>query len=424
MQLDLGAGLFGPVRRSGTPATAGALSIAVLPFAVLGHADELLADALTEDLITDLSRIAGVLVIGRSTMFTYRRTTSDARTVGRELGARYVVTGSLRDDGNRISTNVELVDSANGVLQWADRFEHAAGNWMLAAASISGRIARSLNLGLMEAGSRWPAHLLPAETRALSLAMRGWVDLFSKPQTPATNRTAEQSLLQASELDPGLALAWTGLAYATYRAASFGWGTGSLEEGCRAAVALARKAIALDHRTADAHYAMGQALNALDELERAQVAHETCIALNPSHAPAYAGLGQVRMFVGHPEETGDHCLRAFALSPREPLRAVWHRTKGLADLMLGDPASALHEAEAAIALNPDYPSAYVLLAAAAMPLGDTVRAGQAVERLRAVPRFSTVEAVRRYHARPRRARFSALLERMLEDLRAAGMRAK
>lgn len=280
---------------------------------------------------------------------------------------------------------------------------------------------RSLNLELMAVASRGHPHTGGYGSHALALAMRGWVELFNKPQTAESNRSASRWLNEALAIDAKLALGWTGLAYAAYRAASFGWDERSLVDGYRHAVELAERAIDLDPRAAEAYYAVGQSLNGLDELERAQAAHETCIALNPSHAPAYAALGQTRMFLGHPEETAVLCDRAFLFSPREPLRAIWHRSKGLAALFLDDPASAVASAQAAIALNAKYPSAYVVLAAAAMRLGQRALAESAVATLKTMPRFGTVAEVRAYQARPRRERFSRMLEALLADLHAAGL---
>jgi tetratricopeptide (TPR) repeat protein len=216
-------------------------------------------------------------------------------------------------------------------------------------------------------------------------------------------------------------MGWTGLAYVTYRAASFEWGKGVMEEGFSQAVDYAQRAIDIDPRAADAYYAMGQSLNAIDELERAQAAHEKCIELNPSHAPAYGALAQIRMFLGYPEETAGLCAPAFRLSPREPLRAIWLRTRALAALFLGDAAAAAADGQAAIAINPEYPSAYVVLAAALVKMSHDTAAAATVARLAAYHSHGTIAAVRRTHARSRRARYTVFLESMLRDLRKVGL---
>lgn len=419
----LGYGLFGPVVATLPKPALPRLSIAVLPFVVLGGNpdDHYLADGITDDLITCLSRIAGTMVIGRATMFTYRGRLVDARQVGQDLNVRHLVSGTVRRGGAGIQINVELVDAETGVQDWAEKIQHPSRDWQTVSDIVSGRIARALNLELMQAGSRAAKPGTRLAPQAAELAMRGWVELFSKPQTRDSNDTAQRWLDEALAIDRDLALAWTGLAYATYRAASFGWADYSLHDGMRQAVELAQRAIELDPRAADAFYAMGQSLNSLDELERAQAAHEACIALNASHAPAYGALGQVRMFLGHPEETATLCARAFQLSPREPLRAIWYRSQGLAALFLGDAEAAAADARAAIAINPKYPSAYVLLAAAECRLGRQSTVAEVLAQLPDAADYRTLADVRRTHARPRCARYSAFLEDMLSDLRKAGL---
>jgi TolB-like protein len=418
---SLGHGLFGPMATGFSPARGRSPSVAVLPFVTLAGADTVIADGITDDLITHLSRLSQIRVIGRSTMFTYKDQSPDARRLGRELDIDHVVAGTVRSGAQRIVVNVELVDARDGIQQWAERITDDEADWLNAVDIISRRIARSLNLELMDVASRAVRDRSGDASHAMSLAMRGWVELFSKPQTAESNRAASGWLNEALAIDAGLALAWTGLAYAAYRAASFGWDERTLADGFWHAVELAERAIDLDPRAADAYYAMGQSLNGLDELERAQAAHEACIALNPSHAPAYAALGQTRMFLGHPEETRALCDRAFLFSPREPLRAIWHRSKGLAALFLDDPVSAVADAQAAIAMNAKYPSAYVVLAVGAMRLGQRALAESAVATLRSMPRFRTIAEVRAFHARPRRERYSRMLEALLADLNAAGM---
>lgn len=418
---SLGQGLFGPVGTAFSQAPERFPSVAVLPFVTLAGADTVIADGITDDLITHLSRLSQIRVIGRSTMFTYKGKAPDARTIGRELDVDHVVAGTVRLGSERLVVNVELVDGRNGVQQWAERIAADEADWFTAVDIVSRRIARSLNLELMDVASRAVRERSGYGSHAMSLAMRGWVELFNKPQTAESNRSASRWLNEALAIDSKLALAWTGLAYAAYRAASFGWDERSLTDGYWHAVELAERAIDLDPRAADAYYAMGQSLNGLDELERAQAAHEACIALNPSHAPAYAALGQTRMFLGYPEETRALCDRAFLFSPREPLRAIWHRSMGLAALFLDDPLTAVADAQAAIAMNAKYPSAYVVLAVAAMRLGQRALAESAVATLRTMPRFRTNSEVRAFHERPRRERYSRMLEALLADLNAAGM---
>jgi TolB-like protein len=420
----LGYGLLGPVAPVADEAAWPAFSIAVLPFIVIGANpdDHYLADGITDDLLTCLSHIQGTRVIGRSSMFTYRGRLLDPREVGRDLNVRYVVAGTVRRGSTGNLVNVELVDTATGLQDWAEKIEYEASDWQTVSDVVSRRIARALNLELMDFGSRSvAARTHRAAPQAGELAMRGWVELFNKPQTRETNDSAQRWLKKALALDRDLALAWTGLAYATYRAASFGWAGYSLTDGLCEAVEFAERAIELEPRTADAYYAKGQALNGLGKVEEAQAAHKMCIALNASHAPAYGALGQVRLFLGYPEETAPLCAHALMLSPREPLRAIWLRSRGLAALFLGDAEAAAADARAAIAINSKYPTAYVLLAAAEYRLGRRSTVAEILAKLPDASEYRTVADVRRTHARPGYERYSAFLEEMLTDLRRAGL---
>lgn len=419
----VGYGLFGPVIASFYQPDPTWFSIAVMPFTVLGANpdDQYFADGITDDLITSLSQIAGTFVIGRSTMFTYRGRNVDPREVGRDLNVRHVVAGSIRCGPDYFQLNVELVDPATGAQDWAEKIEHRALEWQTASGIVASRIARALNLELMKVGSRGAGLFAGQLPQAAEVAMRGWVELFNKPQTQETNDTAERWLSEAIAADSSLALAWTGLAYVNYRGATFGWINDSMHDGLRRAVEYAQRAIGIDAGTADAHYVMGQSMNGLDDLENAQAAHQTCIELNASHAPAYAALGQVRMFLGYPEETAAFCARAFALSPHEPLRAIWLRSRGLAALFLGDALAASDDAYAAININPSYASAYVLLAAAQVRLGRPTVAAEALAKLPAISGYRTLGDVKHALARPRHERYSKFLEEMLNNLRDAGL---
>jgi adenylate cyclase len=421
--LDFGFGLFGPSLGEKPEPAAPKLSVAVLPLASMrtNAEDQALADGITEDVIDGLSRISDAVVIGRSTMFTYKGRQVDPRKVGRELNVRHVLEGTLRRTHENLRIDLQLVEAATGAQVWSERIDQPAANWQALSDTVAGRIARTLNLELMYASSRWVSRPSGMALPAAELAMRGWVELFNKPQTRETNETALRWLNEALALDRELSLAWTGLAYATYRAASFGWCEDSIVEGCRKAIELAQHALELDPRSADAHYVTGQSLNGLGELEQAEEKHRTCIALNPSHAPAYGALGQGRLFRGFPNETAIHCGRAFALSPREPLRAIWLRSMALAALFTADPSGAAEHARAALAINPKYPSPYLILACANLRLGLTAAAHEALKSSFDYTEWRSITEIREWHARPKGIWYTERLEEMLSDLRCLGV---
>jgi TolB-like protein len=131
------------------------LSIVVLPFANLSNDpdQEYFADGITDDLTTDLSRISDTFVIARDTAFNYKGKAIDVKQMGHELGVRYILEGSVRRAGDQVQLNVELIDAENGAHVWADRFDTDRANLTKAQNEITGRLARTLHLELLEAAT-------------------------------------------------------------------------------------------------------------------------------------------------------------------------------------------------------------------------------------------------------------------------------
>ena len=207
------------------------LSIAVLPFTNLSSdpEQEYFADGITDDLTTDLSRIAGSFVIACSTAFTYKGKPVDVKQVGRELGVSYVLEGSVRRSGSRVRMNVQLIDAQTGGHLWAERFDIARQNLAEAEDEIIGRLARTLNLELVEAVGRRIEQERATDPDTHDLAMRGWA-LFYRPRAAATLQDARRAFERALALEPPSIDARIGLA--TVLAASIieGWSTSLAED--------------------------------------------------------------------------------------------------------------------------------------------------------------------------------------------------
>jgi TolB-like protein len=159
-----------------TTAPAPRLSFFVLPFANLSSDpdQEYFADGITDDLTTDLTRISGSFVIARNTAFTYKGKPVDVKQLGRELGVRYVIEGSVRRTGDRVRANVQLIDAETGAHLWADRFDTDRANAAEAQAEITGRLARTLNSELGQDAGRRIEHERAVDPDARDLVMRGW----------------------------------------------------------------------------------------------------------------------------------------------------------------------------------------------------------------------------------------------------------
>lgn len=400
------------------------LSIAVLPFTNLSGdtQQDYFADGLTEDLITDLSRISGSFVIARNTTFAYKGKAVDVRKVGVELGVRYVLEGSVRRSGDRVRVNAQLIAVETAAHVWAERFDREYKDAFALQSEITGRIARTLNLELIEAENRRAQRMAPAQLEANDLALQGWVTLLNKPQTTETNSEAAGPIGKALTLDPNSALAWTALTYIHTRAGNFGW-SASRSESLKNAIEAGERAVQLDPRSSDAIYMLGYALRSSGQLERSIAAMERSIALNPNNPLPYHGLAYGSILMGHAEKAPPLLDHAFRLSPREPLAAIWYWTAAQAQLLTGNDAEAIVSAEKAIGINPRFPRSYLVLAAAAANLEKEAEARAAVaEYLKHSHSLKTVSEVLEYwmslSANPN---YRAQLERFGVSLRKAGL---
>jgi TolB-like protein len=211
------------------------LSIVVLPFTSLSNdpEQEYFADGITDDLATDLSRIAGSFVIACSTAFTYKGKRLDVKQVGRELGVRYVLEGSVRRSGDRVRLNVQLIDADTGGHLWAERFETDRRNLSEAQDEIVGRLARTLNLELVEAAGRRIEQERTVDPDTHDLVMRWWT-WFYRPRSATTLEDAQRAFERALARDPQAVEARIGLATVLTAAILEGWSRSMLDDQTRA----------------------------------------------------------------------------------------------------------------------------------------------------------------------------------------------
>src|ERR1700739_4159540 len=179
------------------------LSIVVLPFDNLSNdpEQEYFADGVTEDLTTDLSRISGSFVIARNTAFTYKGRPVDVKQIGRELGVRYVLEGSVRRSGHRVRVNVQLIDAETGAHLWAERFDTDCASLAEAQDVITGRLARTFDLQLVAAADRRIDRDRVANPDAQALILRGRA-CFIRPSSLQTREEAQRAFEKALEIDP------------------------------------------------------------------------------------------------------------------------------------------------------------------------------------------------------------------------------
>jgi adenylate cyclase len=316
--LFVAAGLAGwHLRSPGSDETRPAprLSIVVLPFADLSIArdQQYFADGVTEDLTTDLSRMAGTLVISADTALTYRNKPADAKQIGRELGVRYVVEGSLERSANRVRVNAQLIDAETDTHLWAERFDREITDLFELQSEITGRIAFTLNLELVAAEANRPVE----HPDALDYIFRGREFFFGRPPTRENLQNAISLYEQALRLDPRSAEAKTFLAGALVNRVNFGF-TPSPAVDLARAEKLIDEALAGGTRIPWAHYVKGTVLRNKGRWDDAVPEFEAALALNRNMTGPLQGLGWCKLYTGSLDEVIPLAEKAIRIGPRDP----------------------------------------------------------------------------------------------------------
>jgi len=374
------------------PYSAPRLSMVVLPFTNLGNdpQQEYFADGITDDLTTDVSRIEDSVVIARNTAFTYKGKEVDARKIGRELGVRYVVEGSVQHSGKEVRINVQLVDTATGAQLWAERFDRDVGDLFALQNEITARVARALQSQLAIAEAARPV----AHPDALDFILRGRAEV-TKPISRETYDEAARDFETALALDPASADAEAWLAAVlTVRVLDELSSFPDLD--LHRAEQLDASALAAAPNSAVAHYVKGQVLRAQARCSEAIPEYETAIALDRSRAPAYAHVGWCKFLSGSMDGAIPYLEQAIHLSPHEPGIAAWHGRIGVMQLLQGRIDDALSSLERARSENARLPFVHAYLAAAYATKGNIKRAAEELaEAQRLSPGYSSLAAIKK-----------------------------
>jgi TolB-like protein/class 3 adenylate cyclase len=394
------------------------LSLVVLPFANIGGdpEQEYFVDGVTESLTTDLSRIAGAFVIGRSTAFTYKGKAVDLKQVGRELNVRYVLEGSVQRAGNRMRVNVQLIEADSGAHLWAERFDKPLADLFDMQDEMVARLANQLQAELFEAEARRAEKAPTPDSMDLYFQARA---LLSRGFTPGLVTKAREFLERALDLDGGNveALVTAGVVDATH---GFAYMTDDSAKLLAAAEVNLARALASAPNHARAHYGMGLVLYATNRAQRGIEEFQRALAIDPNFAHARDWLGYAHVFIGRAEETEAHVHEALRLSPRDRSAYVWFLHAGIAKEYLGEWAQALPWLRQSIDANRNAPWAFFYLACCLAHLGRLdearreVNAGLAVD-----PKFT----LRRFRAgaQSNNAVYLAQRERVAEGMRLAGV---
>jgi adenylate cyclase len=309
---------FAPHMAEGQPGLPDKASIAVLPFTNMSidAEQEFFADGLAEDLITDLSKVPGLLVIARNSSFSYKGRSIDIRTVAKELGVRYVIEGSVRRAATQVRINAQLVDAVSGSHLWADRFDRGLTDIFVVQDEVVAKIVGALVGALPSSRPRSRHKTTNLEAYELFVRGRSLVSLSLQD-----TRSARLLLGKALELDPDFAEAHAWLAL-SYLVGALYCGE-PMEEHRMLARSAARRAVSLDPENADAHIVLGY-LRAYDgELSEGVAELEMGLRINPNHAEGWATLSDLRVLEGRAVEAIDCARNSFRLDPHPPGDYYW-----------------------------------------------------------------------------------------------------
>jgi len=358
-------------------------SVAVLPFQNMSGdpEQEYFADGMVEDIITALSRFKALFVIARNSSFTYKGRAVDVKQVGRELGVRYVLEGSVRKAANRVRITGQLVDTATGAHLWAERFDGGLGDIFdlqdQVTESVVGAIAPAVEKAEIERAKRKPTESLDAYT----LYLRGLARHYQFASRQA-NEEALRLFNSAIELDPDFASAY-GRAAACYAfAKANGWTSNTTNEIAQV-TRLAQRAVELGKDDAIALADGGWALAyVVRDLVVAAALIDRALVLNSNLAEAWFCGGWAKIWLGEPERAIERFARAMRLSPLDPRLTGMQAGTAHAHLFLGRYDEAASWAAMALQDNPDFQPGLRIDAASNAMAGRPEQAHKAVARLR------------------------------------------
>jgi adenylate cyclase len=334
------------------PAEAAHLSIVVLPFANLSGdaSQDYFADGVTDNLTTELSRIRNSFVIARNTAFTFKGKSIDAKQIGKELGVRYVLEGSVQRDQNRVRVNAQLVDAETGAHLWAERFEEDVADLFKLQDQVVARLGNALGFELVKAEAG--RSVRSKNPDATDLDQRGWALVWQAipqpmPQKQNTYLAARSLFDQALKIDGDDADALAGEAL-TYDVEYAFFPSSVATDYETKIIGQADRAIALAPQTEEAYYAKSQYLAMTHRADEALRAAEAGLAVNPNSARLYGVRGAAEIYLGRFEPGISDEQQSMRLSPRDPIIGLRHLELGAAELGLGHFDAAAEEYHKAI----------------------------------------------------------------------------
>jgi adenylate cyclase len=389
-------------------------SIAVLPFDNLGDdpSQTYFSDGISEDIITDLSQLKNLAVISRNSSFTFRDTSIKVQDIGKDLGAKYLLDGSVRKDGSQIRITAQLIDTGSGHQLWAERYDRELIDMFAVQDDITEKIVSTLSIQLTGDEVRQLANSATNSFEAY--------DLFLQGQLSADNFNKE-GYIQAAEIyrraisvDPNFARAYGALAVVLTRMVNGGYSDtpGEMKER---SLELARKAVSIDSKSPQVQWSLGFVYLYRRQLDEAVKAIERAVLLSPSYADGYALLALIKNNMGEAEEAIQAIEKGMELNPHFSWEYLYNL--GRANYALGQYEKAVEYLQQALERN-EFPSQpRIFLMASYVQLGQQDDAEWEVDQLgMSHPQFtlSHLKAILPIQDKK-------LLEKFVSDLTAAGL---
>jgi len=404
-------------------------SLVVLPLTNLsGDAgQDYLVDALTDELTTAISRLPGTFVIARNTAFTFKGKPTDVKAIGKDLGVRYALEGSVQPTASRLRVNAQLIDAESGAHLWAESFDEDRADLLQMEDEIVARLARTLDIQLNAVEAAKAGRLRPANPDAEDLALRCLArvnDNYIEAQDPVKHPEIFDSCDQALRLDPGNTRALSLLTRRLFRL-MISFGVDRAAE-LKRIDELVQKALEANPNDGDARDAQARLARIGGRYDESTAAAERAIALNPSSVLNYLGLGNDYWITGQEEKALAILDKTMRLSPHDPSLPIILYVKALALSVLGRDAEALASVNQALTLAPSSRLFMRIQAATLANLGRDAEAREAYQRYAALTggQLATLAQYKPYLEHVTAANIPIMVawrERVFAGLRKAGM---
>ncbi|UCB54410.1 MAG: winged helix-turn-helix domain-containing protein [Thiotrichales bacterium] len=367
-------------------------AIAVLPFKNLSNdtEQEYFSDGITADLITDLSKLSGLSVIARNSVFTYKNTDVDVREVGKELGVNYILEGSIRKAGNQVRISARLIDTSNSYNVWAERFDGTLDNVFGFQDEVTSKIISSLEIRLTDKDRTRLAHKYSNSIEAYDMFLHGWQNLWLSSREGVLR--ARDDFRKAIDLDNSFARAYANLALTYIYDHMHGWSDES-DQALQQAHVYADRAIAIDPELPQVHWVKGFADIFSRDYQKALRQAERSIELDPNFADGYGLLGNILNYAGKPRQAALEMQKAMRLNPRHPF--IYKVIYGEILFNQRDYDNAIENFTLALDSNPEIEESRLWLAAALAHVGRVDDASWQLEQIRMAGSDLSLERIER-----------------------------